>query len=616
MISRPKELELLAPAKDAAVAIEAINHGADAVYIGAMTHNARQGASNSLSAIKSVTEYAHRFNCRVYVTLNTLIYENELLEVEHLIKELYRINVDALIVQDFGILRLDIPPIALHASTQCDIRNIETALLLEGLGFSQAVLAREMTPAEIKEIHSKTSIPLEVFVHGALCVSFSGCCNAGYLYNKRSGNRGECPQLCRLNYDLVDGNGKKVFVDKHLLSLKDMNRIHRLEDLIDAGATSFKIEGRLKDVQYVKNVVGAYRQKLDQIIASSGGKYKRSSDGVTELLFEPDLSKSFNRGYIDYFALEKKDSACFDTPKSKGERIGEVTGINGNKVEVKLSPGITLRNGDGLTIIDRQNKLQGFRINRVDKNTIFTLKPLTFDIKDRNNTLYRNYDIEWEKNLSKVTAVRKLVVHFKIDILPSGNIVVMEARDENGNYVTATRSDDSLKKADKLQHNYRRNLFGKLGNTYWTLGSYEDRAENVFIPASELNALKRDILELLEKCRANCRIIDYRHKENPEKVIKALSSIDEIHNIANSQAARLFKDYDFHRLKEATETASKLPSHPRVMECKYCLRKEIDACLKTPGGKVLQGPLELWRNGKKVYELQFDCSRCRMSVIR
>ena len=336
----PRKLELLAPARDADIAVEAILHGADAVYMGPPNHGARKAASNSIDDIKRVVDFAHIFNARVYVTVNTIIYENELTAVEKMIGQLYRAGVDALIIQDMGILRMDIPPIELHASTQCDIRTPEKALFLQNVGFSQLVLARELSIDEIKDITKTVSVPVEVFVHGALCVSYSGRCQAGFVYNGRSGNRGECSQICRLPFTLKDADGKTWKKEKHLLSLKDLNQLENLESLIDAGASSFKIEGRLKELPYIKNVVSAYRQELDRIIENSEGILQRSSFGSSQVSFTPSLVKSFNRGFSHYFlnGTSRKGIASFDTPKSVGEPINDIR---------KLNP------GDGISYFDR-----------------------------------------------------------------------------------------------------------------------------------------------------------------------------------------------------------------------------------------------------------------------
>ena len=334
-----RELELLAPAANAEIAIEAILHGADAVYIGPPSHGARKAASNSLEDIKKVVDFAHQYRARVYATVNTIIYENELTGVEELIRKLYIIGVDAIIVQDMGILRMDLPPIALHASTQCDTRTVEKARFLEDVGFSQIVLARELTLEEIRKIHESVDVPLECFVHGALCVSYSGRCHASQAVKGRSANRGACAQICRLPFTLSDAKGEVLIKDKHLLSLKDFNLSENIEDLIEAGVSSFKIEGRLKEVGYVKNVVAYYRKKIDAVIDKYPDMYRRSSFGYSKVDFTPQLDKSFNRGFTTYFLHNRRPDAISspNTPKSMGEIINDVNQLN---------------NGDGISFFN------------------------------------------------------------------------------------------------------------------------------------------------------------------------------------------------------------------------------------------------------------------------
>ena len=337
--SSARPLELLAPARTADIAIEAIRCGADAVYIGGPSHGARQSAPNSLEDIRRVVDFAHQFGARVYVTVNTLVYPDEIADVERLVADLYRIGVDALIVQDLGLLRMKIPPIELHASTQCDIRSAAKARFLAEAGFSQLVVARELTVDEMREIASSVDVPIEAFVHGALCVSYSGDCQAGFASAGRSANRGECPQVCRHRFDLVDSGGNVLIAGKHLLSLRDLNRSQSLAEMIEAGVSSFKIEGRLKDLDYVKNVTAYYRRELDRIIAASGGRYVRSSFGSSTVGFTPDLNKSFNRGFTEYFTRSARPGrmASIDTPKWQGEPIGTVLSNDGKRLKVKLT---------------------------------------------------------------------------------------------------------------------------------------------------------------------------------------------------------------------------------------------------------------------------------------
>ena len=365
-MDKPTLIELLAPARDADIAIAAIDHGADAVYMGASHHGARADAANSLDDVRRACDHAHRFGAKIYVTVNTLVYDNELKEVERLTHDLYGIGVDALIVQDLGILRLDLPPIALHASTQCDLRTPDKARFLESLGFSQLVMARELTLEEIGAIRAATTVPLEAFVHGALCVSYSGRCAISQVLKGRSANRGACAQLCRLPYDLTNNKGQVLVEGKHLLSLRDLSLHDRLEQMIAAGVSSFKIEGRLKEIGYVKNVVAYYHRAIDKVIEKQPERYRRASFGNVELAFEPALEKSFNRGFTHYFldARRPEDGtvmASTDTPKSQGEYLGRAIRCTGNTLTIDTRT--TLANGDGLSFVDAHGDL--FRGSRV-----------------------------------------------------------------------------------------------------------------------------------------------------------------------------------------------------------------------------------------------------------
>ncbi len=394
-------VELLSPAKNATFGIEAINHGADAVYIGAPKFGARSAAGNSMQDIESLINYAHKFNARIYIALNTILKGNELPEAQQLIRNLYNVGADAIIIQDMGILQLDLPPIALHASTQTDNRTVEKVDFLEKAGFSQVVLARELSLEQIKNISSRTSVPLEVFVHGALCVSYSGQCYISQSLGKRSANRGECAQYCRLPYNLIDAEGKTILADKHLLSLKDLNLSNYLTDLIDAGVYSFKIEGRLKDLDYVKNVTAFYRQRLDEILSTSKTK-KKSSSGNIFYFFEPNPEKTFHRGSTCYFLHGRTEDtiASFDTPKSTGEYIGKINDVTKNYFTIsknKLSP--TLHNGDGLCFINKRGEFCGFRLNKVEENRLY---PAQMPMIDKNTTVYRNLDYEFSGNRSSV----------------------------------------------------------------------------------------------------------------------------------------------------------------------------------------------------------------------
>ena len=426
----PRKIELLAPARNRDVAIAAINCGADAVYIGATNFGARSAAGNSVEDIAAVVEYARRFDAKVYVTVNTVIYDDEIKQVESLVRDLYNIGVDALIVQDMSLLRMDIPPIPLHASTQCDIRTVEKAKFLEAVGFSQLVLARELSLGEISSISSSIDIPVEVFVHGALCVCYSGRCTLSCATKSRSANRGECAQLCRISYDLVDGSGKLLLPQKHLLSLRDMNQSENIAALIKAGASSFKIEGRLKDADYVCNVVAAYRRAIDDVIAASNGELERSSHGTSALSFSPSLGKSFNRGFTQYFLNNRRPQslkmASFLTPKSMGECIGKVKSVRGNRVV--LDSKVQVHNGDGISYFNSEGRYDGFRANSVNGAEITALSQSPITLKP-GDVVYRTFDKDFNDMVS-MPSRRTLAIDLALRIVDGE--VVLHACDERG----------------------------------------------------------------------------------------------------------------------------------------------------------------------------------------
>lgn len=429
-MTSPRQIELLAPAKNADIAIEAIRHGADAVYIGPPANGARAAAANSLQEIERAVDFAHLFNARVYATVNTIIYESELKAVEKMIRSLYNIGVDALIVQDLGVLRMDIPPIALHASTQCDTRTPAKAKFLEAAGFSQIVPARELSLEETAAICNAVSVPIEVFVHGALCVSYSGDCYASYATTGRSANRGECAQLCRLPYTLSDRHGNILIADKHILSLKDLNRSAMLADLLKAGVSSFKIEGRLKDADYVKNVVAAYRRALDAIISANPEEYTRSSSGTSICSFTPALEKSFNRGFTTYFSNgPAAGMASFNSPKWVGEKIATVKRATPSFIDLDTRAAIA--NGDGLGYFDSRGKFCGFRVNRAEASRIFPAKPVS--IKP-GTEVYRNSDKAWADTLAGQTATR--TIDISMTLRATADAIVLDITDEDSNSLT------------------------------------------------------------------------------------------------------------------------------------------------------------------------------------
>ena len=604
---KQRPIELLAPAKNLECGIEAINHGADAVYIGAPRFGARAAAGNSIEDIKALVEHAHLYNARIYVTVNTILHDEELPETEKMIWELYRAGVDALIIQDMGITRLNLPPIALHASTQMDNRTPEKVKFLSDIGFRQVVLARELSLDEIRKIHDTCpETLLEVFIHGALCVSYSGQCYVSQACYGRSANRGECAQFCRLAFDLVDSNGKTIEQNKHLLSLKDMNQSDNLEALLDAGATSLKIEGRLKDVSYVKNVTAYYRQKLDAIFKYRK-EYVRASSGTVKTTFTPQLDKSFSRGFTDYFLRGRNPGIfSFSTPKSLGEEVGTVKEIRGNYFTVA---GVkSFSNGDGLCYIDDNGRLQGFRVNRVENNKLFPqdmprLKPKT--------RLYRNFDQEFEKLMQKKSAERKMAVDICLTENNFGFTLSLTDEDDNSVSLTLQRAKEP---ARTPQTDNLRNQLGKLGNTPFEAKDIKiDLSDNWFIPSSELSELRRNAVEkLLEVRRINYHREVFRMKETKSKF--SVSTLTYLGNVMNSSAAEFYKNHGVLKVMPAFEKEQ--PKDAVLMFCKHCIRYSMGWCpvhhkVRSP----FREPYYLVSSDGRRFRLEFDCKQCQMKVL-
>ncbi len=585
-----RKLELLCPAANAEIAIQAILHGADAVYIGAYSHGARKAAGNSIEDIQRVVNFAHQFRAKVYVTVNTIVYESELEHVEKLCRQLYNIGVDALIVQDMSILRLNIPPIALHASTQCDIRTPEKAKFLQDVGFSQLVLARELTLHEIKEIADAVSIPIETFIHGALCVSYSGKCHISQFSRGRSANRGECAQLCRLPYNLVDNNGNILAENCHLLSLRDLNMSTSLEELIECGVSSFKIEGRLKDITYVKNITAFYRKKLDSIIERSNGKYTRSSYGNSVFNFEPNLTKSFNRGFTDYFLHERKPSsiASLYTPKSLGERIDTLS---------------QLSNGDGISYFDKDNVYQGTNVNGVEKDYILTPNG---KLNIKGLQLYRTFDKEWNKKINKETAVRKIKIELTIDDTS------LYGRDERG--VEARVALDVNKEVANKAYSPIK-ILERTGNTIYEVSKVKNElSPDIFIPASQLTAVRNHLLEIMNTLNRITYIYEMRI---PEKrgALFPLRNLDYKENVVNSIAEQFYKDHGVVNIEKGLELkVPKKSNNLILMTTRHCILRELGLCKKHLKNKKLSEPLYL-NSGKDTFILHFACDRCEMEVL-
>lgn len=603
-----RKIELLAPARNLECGIEAINHGADAVYIGAPKFGARSAAGNSLADIATLVEYAHLFNVRIYVTVNTILRDSELSETEEMIWQLYNAGVDALIVQDMGITQLNLPPIPLHASTQMDNRTVEKVRFLSNAGFRQVVLARELSLDEIRKIHEACpDVALEVFVHGALCVSYSGQCYVSEACFGRSANRGECAQFCRLPFSMVDEDGKVIVRNKHLLSLKDLNQSSILESLLDAGATSLKIEGRLKDVTYVKNVTAAYRQKLDEIFCRRK-EYVRSSSGDTVLDFTPQLEKSFNRGFTHYFLHGRTpDIASFNTPKSLGEEMGTLK--EQYKKYVTVSGVKPFHNGDGACFIDEQGCLQGFRINKVEGNKLFPagaiprIKPKT--------PIYRNYDQDFEKLLTRKSAERKIGVDWVLSETAFG--FALTVSDEDKNSVTLSFPVEAKEKARTSQHDNLCSQLKKMGNTpFRTRSVVIQCSEEWFIPSSLISDWRRLATDRLVALRR----INFRRELQvwkPTNHSYPTSSLTYLGNVMNGKAEKFYQEHGVCNIAPAYEKQA--PDNATLMFCRHCLRYSMGWCptyqrVRSP----YREPYYLVSNDGKRFRLEFDCKRCQMKV--
>ena len=606
-MTKTRTIELLAPAKNVEAAREAILHGADAVYIGAPKFGARSAAGNSLEDLADLVGFAHEYGVRIYVTVNTLLFDEELPEVEKLIWDLWNMGVDALIVQDMGVTRLNLPPIPLHASTQTDNRTPEKVRFLQDVGFRQVVLARELSLEEIKAISATTTVPLECFVHGALCVSYSGQCFISQAISGRSANRGECAQFCRLSYDLVDANGKMLIKQKHLLSIKDLNRGDSLESLIDAGIHSFKIEGRLKEVSYVKNVTAYYRGKLDEILKRRPD-LKRSSDGVSRLTFKPDPNKSFNRGFTNYFLKGRPDNLGNpDTPKSMGEPVGRVKEVRGNQFTVAGLTSFT--NGDGLSFMGSSGQFEGFRVNRVEENRLFPARMP--DLKP-NTLLYRTHDQAFESFLDKPSAERKIPVAIKCWETAFGFALSME--DAYGNRASMTFEQEKVP-ASKPQEQQVINQLSKLGNTLFEASSCEvEWAGDWFVPVSAWAEHRRTLCEKMLAVRKMAfRREEFRLPETsnsyPEKNLTYLG------NVLNKKAAEFYRLHGVESIEPAYESADHVRKPGEVlMYNKHCIKYELGACPRAHHAvKPLDEPLFLVYNTKRI-QLHFDCKVCEMRL--
>ena len=673
-----RTIELLAPAKNLTCGMAAIDHGADAVYIGADRFGARVAAGNSVDDIAELCRYAHQFDAKVYVTVNTIVYDDELDDTLRLIDQLKAIGVDAILVQDMGVYSRCLnktPPInhvpanstfSFHASTQTDNRTIEKVRWLSSLGFSRVVLARELSLQDIRAIHDAVpEVELEVFVHGALCVSYSGQCYASQYCFGRSANRGACAQFCRLNFALEDADGVTIDRPRHWLSLRDMCRIDHLEELLDAGAVSLKIEGRLKDADYVKNVTAAYSQRLNDIIRRSNGRYKRASYGNVTYSFSPDLRKTFNRGFTDYF-LHGRTSDVFspDTPKALGEYVGKVKEIRGNSFTVAGTA--SFANGDGLCFFsdDRgvrseergvrkdsrgarndgwEERLEGFRVNRVEGNRLFPLK-MPPSLR-RGMALYRNNDVEFERLMKGQTAVRKIAVRMVLSEVEEGFLLKMLDADTGQLLGEAVLPSDKQQAQKPQQENIVRQL-SKLGTTPYECCEvvFHPQQFNFFIPSSQLAELRRSVVEEVNsrcECDSRCEVRGTRYENTAEtesqdknKVTltspKNISRTSQLAPRASTQNAPLTPKYpylynaanqaarDFYRaqgIADATSLETHPVGHPMLMQCRHCLRYSLGYCRKQGRGELpWREPLYLRLPDGRRFRLEFDCRNCQMNV--
>jgi len=606
-----KKIEILAPAKDLIHGMAAINSGADAVYIGAPQFGARSNANNSVEDVAELVKYAHLFNAQVFVVINTILYDNELETCRQLIWKLYEIGVDALIIQDMAILEMDLPPIVLHASTQANNRDADKIKFLKDAGIKRVVLARELNLHQIKEISEASDVELEFFVTGALCVSFSGNCYMSVANGERSANRGSCAQNCLLPYNLIDGNGDTLIRNSHLLSIKDFDVTDQIPNLIEAGIVSFKIEGRLKDIVYVKNNVSFLRQKLDAFLEQNSDKYTKASSGKCTYTFDSSLDRSFNRGYTDYFVNERHQSiGSWESPKSKGQYIGKLITTVGNSYQIEN--GELLNNGDGLCFINENNEADGIYVNRAENGYVYpnVLK----EIKE-GTFIYRNNDAAFIKVVEREdSAVRKIGT--KLLLSENENGFELKARDEDGNVsvVTLAHPKELTKNNESIEENFKINL-AKTGFTPYNADEITIQfSQNWFLPISKINEMRRTVYEQLSEIR----MANYVREEH--QIVKTShpypeSKLDFTFNVANKVARKFYERHGVTEIEQAFELQWD-PGKSRVMTTKYCIKYELEKCPKYHKdtlGEKLKEPLIL-KQGELEYKLKFNCKPCEMEI--
>ena len=638
-----KKIELLSPAKNLEVGIAAINHGADAVYIGGPSFGAREKVGNSIEDIEALCKHAALFDAKVYVTMNTLLYDSELEDARKLAYDCWNAGVDALIVQDMALLNMDMPPIALHASTQCHNIEAEKVKFLEDVGFSQGVLARELSIDEIKDIRSKTTVPLEYFIHGALCVSYSGQCYLSHVIGGRSANRGACAQPCRLAWNLENKDGKRLISNRHLLSLRDLNNSKNIEELIDAGITSFKIEGRLKDIDYVKNVTAYYRNRIDEIIAKRDD-ICRSSRGESNPTFYPAPEKSFSRGFTDYFihGRQKYIDAPY-SPKSMGEYLGTIEKVKNKSITIRT--GKELHNGDGLCFLDRENNLLGFNVNAVAENKTRSLSQtitsnsdisMATRFKIEGSKIFRNHDNVWEKELEKSNGNRKQKISLRFSDTEDGFALSAKLYNEDSEYVTTNISIEKeiAINTEKALDNIKTKL-SQWGDTefaveeidvdfkdYKTTRLQDYKSEPMansqqpiayFIRASVLGEMKKDLVEKLKS------YLIEKHRNERETFVRsdtnAIFPKENLSYLGNVINAKSREFYERHGVEIIEDGLEKLRSNDElvVMTTKHCIRYANNICCKEIGKPA--DSLYLF-NEKGRFRLDFDCRNCCMKVIK
>ena len=624
-------LELLAPARNLECGLAAIDHGADAVYIGAPQFGARAAAGNSISDIQALCQYAHRFCARVYVTVNTLVYEEELDEADHLLEALSDAGVDAVLVQDMGLVELirgkdgkRQTVMALHASTQTDNRDAAKVRFLRDVGFTRVVLARELSVEEMAAIHDQVpDVELEVFVHGALCVSYSGVCYASQYCFSRSANRGECAQFCRLRFELVDADQRPIGQPRHWLSLRDLCRIRHLEEIAEAGVTSFKIEGRLKDVAYVKNVVAAYHEALNRIVERHPDKYSRGSLGRVRYTFTPNLRKTFNRGFTDYFIHgQAVDIASPDTPKALGEYVGKVKEIRRDSFNVAGTAAFA--NGDGLCFFDQGNELRGFRVNRAEGNRIYPQR-MPQQLRPGKG-LYRNADAAMEKLLSRQSAVRKIPVSLSLTAMDQGFRLL--AGIVGTSLSVEVDTDMEMQLARQPQAEQMRSQLSKLGTTVYEAEhvAIDDKTSSCFIPSSQLSTLRRRMVEALDEAVVSFALRAHSSPEVPDASQVACpvfpgeyKRFPYLFNVANSRARAFYAAHGMPETQKAFELGNRRSADGHtsslLMQCRHCIRRSLGYCTKEGNRKPdWREPLYLQLPDHRRFRLQFDCQHCQMNV--